>query len=265
MYGVKNMLFDISQTYPDDSIDCHIANSLLKLIVTSPDISKINSEYLTNYCNCSKSTISRFCKKIGLSNFYELKYLLSNEAIMNSSKFKSITQQSNDENMLQSYIDDLFKNLYSRIKNLDYELINLLVDDIHNYSNVIIGGSAQSNDNAINLQYNLYNCGKLTYIKNKLTDQKELILNSDSNTLVIIFSISGMYLERISLNKHNMNVLNKPKIYLITCNNDISNSLIDKYIRIKKSSNFIINNLLLEIISSLITITFYSKYTYNNS
>ena len=55
------------------STDYVIADYILKNVES---LAKVSTSTLAENCNVSKASISRFCKKIGLEDFFELKYLI---------------------------------------------------------------------------------------------------------------------------------------------------------------------------------------------
>lgn len=97
-----------------------------------------------------------------------------------------------------------------------------LVDDIYEYQKVAAFGYMHSENVALNLQYDLQTSAKPVFTTIKVADQAEYITNADEKTLIILFSDSGTYFDRIFPRakpfKHQSK---KPKICLITSNKEL--------------------------------------------
>ena len=102
------------------------------------------------------------------------------------------------------------------------EDIQNLVKDIYQYKKVAAFGYMQSENIALNLQFDLQTSGKILFTCIKFINQVEYIQNADEETLIIIFSESGTYFDRVfQRSKPFKNLKVKPKIYMITSNFNI--------------------------------------------
>ena len=111
------------------------------------------------------------------------------------------------------------------------------------------------------LQYNLLNCEKLTQVKVKFSNLTKLIENSDENTLLVVFSSTGRFFERLYRPKTLKPI---PKIYLITLSALQSHfPFVYRIIHLHDHSDFVSGTLELQLIADMIAITYNEKYTSN--
>lgn len=100
-------LFSVINTELPASIDYQIAKYLLENIQII-DISSTTS--LAEQCNVSKASISRFCKKIGLNDFFELRAQIFNFKRDASRKLRTSFKGSLPE-IRRSFLDDAIVKL----------------------------------------------------------------------------------------------------------------------------------------------------------
>lgn len=75
------------------------------LLVNSKNIAHLSSQSLADKCFVSRPTLSRFIKKLGLSTYAELKFLLKDTALRREQEhFSAVIQEYHD------YIDQIFQN-----------------------------------------------------------------------------------------------------------------------------------------------------------
>ena len=108
---------------------------------------------------------------------------------------------------------------------LDWKAVDRLVEDIDRHENVAAFGLLFSETAAMDLQAKLaYNKKFIVTNQNDLK-QEQFILNASEDTLIIIFSDSGMYIDRYSQIEDfaNKSVFSKTKakIVLITSNSEM--------------------------------------------
>ena len=75
--------------------------------------------------------------------------------------------------------------------------INTLVQEISSYQKISRFWYMQSESVACNLQFDLQTSGKLIFSCFNIKDQADYITDADENNLIIIFSESGTYFDRI--------------------------------------------------------------------
>lgn len=115
----------------------------------------------------------------------------------------------------------------------------------------------QSENIALNLQFDLQTSGKILFTCIKFINQVEYIQNADEETLIIIFSESGTYFDRVfQRSKPFKNLKVKPKIYMITSNFNISLPYVDEYIRYHSRKDYASHPYPLAVIADLICIQY---------
>lgn len=255
MFNLVIILLSTINSEPKDSNNYKIAKYLLENLHTLEDLSISD---LANNCFVSNSSISRFCKEIGLDNYNTLKSQIIKiplEYRYAHNKFNFTP--SKNENILQSYvfsIIDNLKNLYT--DKLDSQ-ITALVKNIYQYKEVGVFGYMHSESIALNLQYDLQTNGKLIFTHIKFTNQKEFINNADENTLIIIFSESGSYFNRVYPRTTPFtNQKNKPKIVLITSNLNATFPYVDEYITYSSRNDYASHPYSLMTIESMIALKY---------
>lgn len=242
------ILLGIIQSEPNDSIDCQIANYLLEHI---QDLNDITANDLAQTCQVSKSSISRFTRRAGLNDFYELKHLLHHYQ-PNLSKF-DFTARSDNENSMIQYIETVSQYIHDLKYSLDFDAIEEITNDIYHYPKVIIAGSLQANSVCLNLQLNLFSSGKVAQAKVKYSELREIIDKADSQTLIIVLSSTGKFFQRLFVRDQRLLRKDKPKIYLVTASAKLSElPYVDKAINFHALSDFASGALQIEVITNLI-------------
>ena len=157
-------------------------------------------------CNVSKASISRFCKYIGLEDFYTLKHLIKTNQRIEVPKIDGCK--------------DLFSNfrysltqLENNIKNHD---LKQLISDIHASSHVVLMGTPETFGPIISLQQNLSTLGKIVTVCIQPQIQESCLLNAKENDTIICFSQESDYLRQVITKPNRMSRPDKPTIYSIT-------------------------------------------------
>lgn len=112
-------------------------------ILAHKNIENITANEISENCFCSNSTVSRFCKRLGVENFYELKYLLihfsepvKNYDSINIEFFTNKINQQIDEKQIYSKIKSRKTYIITKehIQNrLNYKLISSLLITYEEY------------------------------------------------------------------------------------------------------------------------------------
>lgn len=237
MLNIVIMLISTMNSEPFNSNNYRIAKHLLEHIYALEDIS---IGELAKQCYVSNSSISRFCKDIGLDDFNDLKRQIAKYHVIKSRvKEKFDFENADEEKPVESFIDSVIKNLNLLKYSLHKDDISDLVEDIYNYKYVAAFGYLQSQSVALDLQYDLQTSGKHIHTSMKYTEQLEYFESADEEHLIIIFSLSGSYFQRSlqrknAIKKHK----HKPKIYLITANEQVDLPFVDEYIRYKSGTGY---------------------------
>lgn len=230
MFNLLIILLSAVNSESKGSNNYRIARYLIENINHLEDLTLTE---LAKNCYVSNSSISRFCRDIGLKDFNTLKYQLAIYPIEHHhAKNKFDYKGYNPQSLCSSYIQSVINNLQMLSNQTFEQEIYHLVEDIYHYKEVAAFGYLNSQNIALSLQYDLQTSGKTIYTCMKYTEQADYIQNADEKTLIIIFSESGTYFNRIfERQKPFKNFKNKPKIYLITASQNISFPYIDNYIR----------------------------------
>lgn len=256
MFNLIIILLSTLNTEPKDSNNHKIAKYIIENISELEDCTLTE---LAKRCYVSNSSISRFCKDIGFKDFNTLKHQLirysyeSVQARQQKFKFKEMSETSLAQSYLLSVIDNL-KML--NCKNLDRD-IQKLVEDIQKYKKVAVFGYLHSENVALNLQQDLQTSGKIVYTCVKFIDQVDYIHHCDEDTLLIIFSESGTYFNRVFQRmKPFANLRHKPKIYMITSSATKTDPFVDYYIRYNSRNDYASHPYPLVLIADLISIQY---------
>lgn len=202
---------------PYDSVDFIIALYILK---NMQYIKKISIQELANATMVSKSTISRFCRKIGYEDYNELMYDLNR----GSDRWGDYSQHPLIQGDYRKYLKTIAEIALELDKTVDYDSIKDIVEDMYSYTNIYLMGSMQAYTPALTLQEELCASGKVTLAPAIFSLQTEAILRAEESDLFIVFSKSGKFFDRIFINHSNRDVLKKPKIWLITANPNLKES-----------------------------------------
>ena len=232
----------------DGSTNCQIASYILSNI---EEVKKSNIKELAEKCHVSASSMSRFCKEVGLNDFHDLKMLLSDARF----EFELVNNQSNRENKIISFIDQVKMSLDQVAGSLDPHMLHQLVTDIHRYKKVALFGLLKAETVAMNLQSDLMILGKQTTTKVSVSLQKEYINQATEDDLIIIFSYKGIYFDLTKALKgidHK-----KPKIYVVTGNQEIArNRRINHVLSFSSNLDYISHPYQLQVVGSLIAQTY---------
>lgn len=256
MFNLVIILLSTINSEPKDSNNYKIAKYILENL---SELENCTLTELAKQCYVSNSSISRFCKDIGLKDFNTLKNQLirfsyvSKQAREKKFKFKETSSTS----LSQSYINSVIDNL----KHINYQAldkdINHLVTDIKQYDKVAAFGYLHSENVALNLQYDLRTNGKIIFTRLRFIDQIDYIHHCDEKTLLIIFSESGTYFNRVFQRmKPFASPQNKPKIYMVTANQTVNEPFIDYYIRYNSRDDYASHPYPLMTIADLICIAY---------
>ena len=259
MYNLTIILLSTINSELINSNNYRIAKYILENMRALEDISITE---LAKECYVSNSSISRFCRDIGLRDYNELKSQIAKyQPAHQYAKNKFYYQSYQKEAPGQSFVEGVIENLQLLKRTINEKDIYKLVTDIANYSNVVAFGYMQSQSVAQNLQYDLQTCHKFIHTSMKYSDQNEYINNADSSNLIIILSESGTYFKRAFERKTLFrNTNDKPKIYLITCNSDIEIPYVDYYIRYESINDYASHPYSLAAITGMICTCYAERY-----
>ncbi len=139
-----------------DSTNSQIATYLLNHL---DDIKDIGIQEMAKECSVAMSSISRFCKEIGLNDFNELRELL----ITTNMTFEQYSTSSKAKDRLKEYSSKVKESITMVEKSIDIQQIDALCKEIQKYEQVGIFGLLKAGAVAFNLQSDLLMLGKQTY------------------------------------------------------------------------------------------------------
>lgn len=216
-----NRLLTILNEKEVNSIHYHIA---LILLLNYERITDCSIDQIANLCTVSKSTISKFARLIGFDDYSALRAA----APFKENKFHfDLNYNTNilsnlQENGHNQYFRAIINDMNWLEEHIDMQAIDHVARLLHQYQKVAAFGLLFSETAAIDLQYKLaYNKKFIVTFQNDVK-QDNFIKNADENTLIILFSNSGTYINTYALQNRtlNKNIIKKShaKFVLITSN-----------------------------------------------
>lgn len=217
---------------------------------------------ISDACEVSKSTLSRFCRKIGLEDFQEMKDELQNAHINPSGKFNVPLVDADGKGYLKSVSEQVMKLDAA----LDYKLIEKLVKEIYDAKNIILLGSMQAMNPAVNLQQDMLFCGKVMRVPSMFSLQVSAIERARPNDLLICFSNSGIFFERLFENQGDLHKLDHLRIWMITGNeNEKKLSYINECIVIPDNHGYVSHPLQFNLTARVIAMAYAEYYKKKNN
>ena len=160
----------------------------------------------------SISSISRFCREMGLQDFTELKELIATTSL----NFEICSRAKEPERQKLDYVDAVQDSLERVRSSLDMEQLCQLARDIRRYDKVSIFGVLKAEGVAMNLQSDLMMLGKSTTTKLRFAQQVEFLNSAGEDDLIIIFSFTGIYFDYGLPRGERREKRKRPRIYFIT-------------------------------------------------
>ena len=190
----------------DGSTNSIIAEFILNHL---DDMASIGICDLAKQCHVAISSISRFCKEIGLQDYNELKTLLTLPELY----YEPYSLIDNTQERMNAYVNKMKECMDQVLCSIDSNKIRQLCLDIQFYKKVAIFGLMKAGSVALNLQCDLLMLKKVTYTKLSYKQQMEYLKNASEEDLIIIFSYTGTYFDYEF--RRLPKILNRPKIYCI--------------------------------------------------
>ena len=197
----------------------------------------------------SISSISRFCRDIGLHDYMELKELLATTSL----NFEMYSQNPMPGEQKNEYVSAVQDSLERVRRSLDMTQLYRLADDIFSHRNVSIFGMLKAETVAMNLQCDLAMLGKISTTKVRFSDQSEYLAKAGADDLIIIFSYTGIYYDYGMPRYHTDRRGDRPRIYFITSDpNARANAAYDEVIWFESLQNQVSHPYQLQLIGGLI-------------
>ena len=186
-YG-KLPVMILSEMVSGDSND---TNALLAAYVLEhfQEIKDDSIRDLAAKTHVSASSISRFCRAIGLRDYMELKELTVSKRL----KFEICSQSDIPAVQKDDYISAVTDSMERVRRSIDMEKLERLARDIRRYPRVSIFGVVKGETAAMNLQTDLAILGKAAVTKLRYAEQTRHLSKTGSDDLLIIFSYTGAF------------------------------------------------------------------------
>jgi len=197
----------------------------------------------------SISSISRFCRNIGLEDFTHLRALLSSTSL----NFEVCSPASDPRQQKLDYVSAVQDSLERVRDSLDMEKLYQLARDIQRYKRIFIFGMLKAETAAMNLQSDLVMLGKQAVTKVRFAHQMDHLAHTTENDLIIIFSFTGIYFDYGIPQGYRSHRKKRPRVYFITSGRDLKNTdLYDEVIWFDSEQNQASHPYQLQLVSSLI-------------
>ena len=204
-------------------------------------------------CNVSLSSISRFCKEIGLADFAELKELLLSRDL----SFEQLPET--DAPTAESLGRAISERILTAARSVDPNLIAELCEDIHQSGNVAAFGLLKAAAAAIDLQSDLLMLGRQIYTNISYPQQLEYISSASKDSLIILFSYTGSYFEYADL-KLPASPGKRPKIWMISGKDVKAPAFVDRLLVFRSDHSQLGHPYQLQFLGSLIAQEYAKRY-----
>lgn len=229
-----------------DSTSGHLAAYILDHL---DEIKNDSIRDLSAKTHTSISSISRFCREIGMRDFAELKELIESTTL----KFEICSPAQTFETQRDDYVAAVQDSLDRVRKSIDMEKLYQLARDIQTYSNVATFGMLKAETVAMNLQSDLTMLGKPCTTKLRMSEQARFLANASASDLIIIFSYTGIYFDYGMPRSSAGARAQQPKIYFITSDPEAKpNGLYDEVIWFDSQQNQASHPYQLQLVGGLI-------------
>ena len=247
----------------EDSLEARLAEGILNIL---DNIEYYSIDQVANICNVSKSTLSKFVRKLNFEGYKEFREYAIFEK-------KKVHRNSKDifieKNGIEKYIDLLHEDIDVMINSISPVQMRELIRAICKYEKIAAFGSLYSQTAAMDFVFQMVREGKI--IKTYVDDlkQEKYFKDADENTLIIVFSDSGKYLFEERMKKQDARKdfvkSTKAKIALITSNKDIAEHPIVAYPLLYDFSTQTKNNVILSRVIITMIVNEYRKMIENRS
>lgn len=256
MTYLTNLLLGVLNTEPPDSVNYKIAYYLIEHM---SELNALSTSELAAACQVSKASISRFSRFIGLEDFLDLQVMCRYSNPPMDSKFYF---KPGSDNGVNGFLERVAGNAIRLQKVVDEGVLERLAKDLHDYRKAAVFGNMQSGNVAFNLQHDLTACKKLVECFHHIPIQRSYLEAADHSNLVIIFSVTGEYFNRMFRGGGFLNRKDRPKIYMITTSELHKNlPYCDTIIELDKEYDYASANVTLQLYENLIAIKYYEYIT----
>lgn len=240
-----------------DSTNYHIAKILLENFGA---IAELSIGAVADLCNVSKSTISKFIRKIGFEDYFEFRDAIPNVPHSRYSYNENVMGYLETHDF-DDYIDTVCDNLNLLKDSLESSNATRLAQDLAKYHKVAAFGLLFSQTAAIDLQIKLAYNNKFIFTSVNDVKQLDYIKNADSDTLIIVFSHSGDYILKHQMIEGEITKSafdqTRAKVVLITSNEKLQDdSRVDYCVTYQSRSHLASHSTLYSLITDYITLKY---------
>lgn len=209
IYGKLPVVFlGLLASEKNGSTNSVIASYILDNLDNMKDI---GIQQFAEECNVSNSSISRFCRDIGLESFLELKILLNQANLKKGPEASS----GNFLERRQVYTEHIIDGIMQVSSSLSENMIQELVQDIYKFDQVATFGLMKAETASLILQSDLLMYGKKIFTNISFKEQIDYLMKVDDSHLVILFSFTGSFFDYAAI-KPFLRKKKSPKIWMIT-------------------------------------------------
>lgn len=213
MKKLRHALYAILNSSDVDSADYRIADYLIRNIYS---IANFGIQDVADACFVSKSTVSRFCRRIGFADFNAVVQSIRNVQMRDYKRFDEYLGFDAQE-MTDAYLDQAIDCMLKVREYATPEILGELAQLLFSYDTIGIFGQMQSHSVALNFQYELASLGKYVSCFSMMPEQEEFILNSGKDSMAIIISSGGKYFQDF---QSHFDYLSSDRPYLVLITNN---------------------------------------------
>ena len=213
MKKLRHALYAVLNASEPDSSDRRIANYLIENIYKKEHF---GIQDVADACFVSKSSVSRFCRRIGYADFLAMSQSIKYVQMRTYKRFDEYLDLPADA-MAGAYLDQMSRCIEQVRAYASTDLLTELVGLLDRYDKIGIFGQMQSYSVATNFQFELASLGKHVSSFIMMSQQEDFILDSGKEAMAIIISSGGRYFQDFS-RYFDYQSKNRPYLVLITNN-----------------------------------------------
>lgn len=165
--------------------------AIAKYILSNIDrLQAITVNELIDSSFVSRSSIRRFCRKLGYGNFSELQTSLTDIIFPSNIHLREFISIKEYRNNLTSGLTEMIADINSAVTD---ETIANLAKLLQNHEDIVFLSSNNTSSNLIKFQQELFYVKKIIRLITANFDLNSTQKNSNANTLIVVVSISGVF------------------------------------------------------------------------
>lgn len=213
MKKLRHALYSVLNAGDVDSADYRIADFLVRNLYK---VEHFGIQDVADACFVSKSTVSRFCRRIGFPDFMVLSQSMRDFTMRNYRRFDEYLSLEGQE-AIDRYLSHAQECMMQVRAAATPEVVDEFARLLDRYDSIGVFGQMQSYAVALNLQFELASLGKYVSCYAMMPDQEEFVMGSGRDTLAIVVSSGGRYFQDFSAN---VGYLTKDRPYLVLVTNN---------------------------------------------